>query len=180
MLVIFIHNIWWWENLFESAAFKYPTKLLKAFTLSENMQQAEGSQPEQSCESPSNMQPVAGNLSPGYTNPSNIDGSYPGCVSNPNGGEYVSCSEASHSQQPETLNLPAVLWDKPVGSKIRVPPPVPPRSPRKPIDPVTSGAFEAVMDTHYPDDSSEDNVAPLRGLPLGITLHAIELLLILY
>jgi len=34
----------------------------------------------------------------------------------------------------ERLNLPAVLWDKPLGSKIRVPPPVPPRSPKRPPD----------------------------------------------
>ncbi len=39
----------------------------------------------------------------------------------------------------ETLNLPAVLWDKPPGSKTRVPPPVPPRSPKRPLDP--TGAF---------------------------------------
>lgn len=44
---------------------------------------------------------------------------------------------------PETLNLPAVLWDKPVGSKTKVPPPVPPRSPRRPMDHVAAGAFEA-------------------------------------
>ena len=39
----------------------------------------------------------------------------------------------------ETLNLPAVLWDKPPGSKTRVPPPIPPRSPKRPLDP--TGAF---------------------------------------
>ena len=32
----------------------------------------------------------------------------------------------------ETLNIPAVLWDRPTGSSKRVPPPVPPRSPRRP------------------------------------------------
>lgn len=40
----------------------------------------------------------------------------------------------------ETLNIPAVLWDRPAGSSKRVPPPVPPRSPRRPYDHVTSFA----------------------------------------
>ena len=64
--------------------------------------------------------------------------------SNLNCGEGVvpSTLQFNH-KQPETLNLPAVLWDRPAGSKIRVPPPVPPRSPRRPIDPVASGAFDA-------------------------------------
>jgi hypothetical protein len=102
---------------------KYSTKLLKAFALSENMQQNEGSQPDQSCESPSNMQPIPGNLSSDYKNPSNLEGSYVGCVSNPNSSEYATSAGTTYNQQPETLNLPAVLWDKPLGSKIRVPPP---------------------------------------------------------
>jgi len=158
---------------------KYSTKLLKAFALSENMQPNEGSQPEQSCESPSNMQPILDNFSSDYKNSSNLEGSYVGCVSNPNSSEYASGVGSSYNQQPETLNLPAVLWDKPLGSKIRVPPPVPPRSPRRPIDPISSGAFEAAMATPFCGGSSEDNISPQRGLPLGITLISIELLFIL-
>lgn len=158
---------------------KYSTKLLKAFALSENMQQNEGSQPDQSCESPSNMQPIPGNLSSDYKNPSNLEGSYVGCVSNPNSSEYATSAGTTYNQQPETLNLPAVLWDKPLGSKIRVPPPVPPRSPRRPIDPISSGAFEAAMATPFCGGSSEDYISPQRGLPLGITLLAIEQLFIL-
>ena len=45
--------------------------------------------------------------------------------------------------QPETLNIPAVLWDRPSGSSKRVPPPVPPRSPRRPIDHLASFAAAA-------------------------------------
>ena len=45
----------------------------------------------------------------------------------------------------ETLNIPAVLWDRPVGSSKRVPPPVPPRSPRRPYD--HSISFAAASDT---------------------------------
>lgn len=41
------------------------------------------------------------------------------------------------------LNLPAVLWDRQPGSKNKVPPPVPPRSPRKPME--ASPAFEAAL-----------------------------------
>ena len=74
-------------------------------------------------------------------------------------------------QQPETLNLPAVLWDRPVGSKIRVPPPVPPRSPRRPIDPVASGAFEAAMDVPYGGRASQINFTPQRGWQM-IVWHA--------
>ena len=52
----------------------------------------------------------------------------------------VGANGGGHDESiPETLNLPAVLWDKPPGSKTRVPPPVPPRSPKRPLDP--SGAF---------------------------------------
>ena len=56
--------------------------------------------------------------------------------------------------QPETLNIPAVLWDRPTGSSKRVPPPVPPRSPRRPIDQMASFAMAAAA------SSSEG----LRGL----------------
>ena len=42
---------------------------------------------------------------------------------------------------PETLNIPAVLWDRPTGSSKRVPPPVPPRSPRRPQDQLASFAM---------------------------------------
>ena len=42
--------------------------------------------------------------------------------------------------QPETLNIPAVLWDRPTGSSKRVPPPVPPRSPKRPYDHLSSFA----------------------------------------
>ena len=45
----------------------------------------------------------------------------------------------------ETLNIPAVLWDRPVGSSKRVPPPVPPRSPRRPYD--HSISFAAASDS---------------------------------
>ena len=61
------------------------------------------------------------------------------------GGEPVQAgtnSGAAAAAAPETLNLPAVLWDKPAGSKTKVPPPVPPRSPKRPLDHVASGAFE--------------------------------------
>ena len=155
-------------------AIKYSTKYFKAFALSENMQQNEGSQPDQSCELSSNMQPILHNLSPDNKNPSNFEGSLVGCVSNLNSNEYATSSGTSYNQQPETLNLPAVLWDKPLGSRIRVPPPVPPRSPRRPIDPITSGAFEAAMTT-----SSQEYISPQRGLPLGITLLSIKPLFVL-
>ena len=56
--------------------------------------------------------------------------------------ESAESAAAVAAAQPH-LNLPAVLWDRPAGSKTKVPPPVPPRSPRKPIDP--SGAFEAAL-----------------------------------
>ena len=45
----------------------------------------------------------------------------------------------------ETLNIPAVLWDRPTGSSKRVPPPVPPRSPRRPYD--HSISFAEASDT---------------------------------
>ena len=47
--------------------------------------------------------------------------------------------------EPETLNIPAVLWDRPTGSSKRVPPPVPPRSPRRPYD--HSISFAAASDS---------------------------------
>lgn len=49
----------------------------------------------------------------------------------------------------ETLNIPAVLWDRPVGSSKRVPPPVPPRSPRRPIDHVASFAAATANEAAY-------------------------------
>ena len=50
-----------------------------------------------------------------------------------------------NNPEAETLNIPAVLWDRPVGSSKRVPPPVPPRSPRRPYD--HSISFAAASDT---------------------------------
>eukprot|EP00096_Caligus_rogercresseyi_P003636 TRINITY_DN1694_c0_g1_i1.p1 TRINITY_DN1694_c0_g1~~TRINITY_DN1694_c0_g1_i1.p1 ORF type:complete len:201 (+),score=47.21 TRINITY_DN1694_c0_g1_i1:766-1368(+) len=45
----------------------------------------------------------------------------------------------------ETVNLPAVLWDRPAGSKVRVPPPaIPPRSPKSP-DNSPGGVFSGVI-----------------------------------
>jgi hypothetical protein len=52
----------------------------------------------------------------------------------------------------ETLNIPAVLWDRPTGSSKRVPPPVPPRSPRRPYDHSISFA-----------EASETSVSGYRG-----------------
>ena len=83
----------------------------------------------------------------------------------------ISCSNTSAAillnQQPETLNIPAVLWDRPTGSSKRVPPPVPPRSPRRPIDQMASFAMAAAA-------SSEG----LRGLiSCLLTLFLVLLLL---
>lgn len=47
----------------------------------------------------------------------------------------------------ETLNIPAVLWDRPAGSSKRVPPPVPPRSPRRPYDHQSSFAAAITSET---------------------------------
>ena len=55
----------------------------------------------------------------------------------------AAASAAESAESAPHLNLPAVLWDRPAGSKTKVPPPVPPRSPRKPIE--ASGAFEAAL-----------------------------------
>ena len=65
----------------------------------------------------------------------------------------------SSSLQPETLNIPAVLWDRPVGSSKRVPPPVPPRSPRRPIDHLAS--FAAASASHMPEGRGVPNPALL-------------------
>ena len=83
----------------------------------------------------------------------------------------ISCSNTSAAillnQQPETLNIPAVLWDRPTDSSKRVPPPVPPRSPRRPIDQMASFAMAAAA-------SSEG----LRGLiSCLLTLFLVLLLL---
>ena len=51
---------------------------------------------------------------------------------------YDALATNSSLLQPETLNIPAVLWDRPSGSSKRVPPPVPPRSPKRPYDHVAS------------------------------------------
>ena len=150
-------------------------KSSKVFALSENMQRIEGSQPNQSYESPG-KEPTSLEEQPSHhTNNAKLD--YDGCDPNPNDSNFPSTHATSNSpQQPETLNLPAVLWDKPAGSKIRVPPPVPPRSPRKPMDPVGSGAFEEAMRASFCVDSSQENVAPQRGLPLNVTLtHFIKI-----
>ena len=134
------------------------------------MQPHEGSQPKQSFESPSKERPSHEELPSNHANNQNLEG-FAGCSSDPNGSDYTSTFAASSNpQQPETLNLPAVLWDKPVGSKIRVPPPVPPRSPRKPMDPVSSGAFEEAMAASFNAESSQANVAPQRGLLLDVSL----------
>ena len=151
-------------------------KSIKVFALSENMQRIEGSQPNQSYESP-DKEPTGLEEQPSHnSNNPKLEG-YEGCDPNPNDSNFSSTHATSSSpQQPETLNLPAVLWDKPAGSKIRVPPPVPPRSPRKPIDPVSSGAFEAAMATPYGEAPSQVNIAPQRGLPLGIVLNFVAML----
>ena len=150
-------------------------KSIKVFALSENMQRIEGSQPNQSYESP-DKEPTSLEEQPSHhINNPKLD--YDGCDPNPNDSNFSSTHATSSSpQQPETLNLPAVLWDKPAGSKIRVPPPVPPRSPRKPMDPVGSGAFEEAMRASFCVESSQENVAPQRGLPLNVTLtHLIQI-----
>lgn len=54
---------------------------------------------------------------------------------------------------PETLNIPAVLWDRPSGSSKRVPPPVPPRSPRRPYD--HEASFAAATDVTRGDLRAE-------------------------
>ena len=134
------------------------------------MQQLEGSQPKQSFESTSKERPSHDEMPLNYSKNQNFD-SFAGCSSDPNGSEYTSTlATSSDPQQPETLNIPAVLWDKPAGSKIRVPPPVPPRSPRKPMDPVSSGAFEEAMTASFHAESSQANVTPQRGLLLDVTL----------
>ena len=74
---------------------------------------------------------------------------------------------SSSALQPETLNIPAVLWDRPVGSSKRVPPPVPPRSPRRPIDHLAS--FAAASASHMPEG---------RGVPI-FHLRQFQALLIL-
>ena len=53
----------------------------------------------------------------------------------------------------ETLNIPAVLWDRPSGSSKRVPPPVPPRSPRRPYD--HEASFAAATDVSRGDLRAE-------------------------
>ena len=135
------------------------------------MQQTEGSQPNLSFESPIKESEKLDELPYNHANSQNIE-SLPGCAQNQNNVDLSSVNNTSLStpQQPETLNLPAVLWDKPAGSKIRVPPPVPPRSPRKPMDPVESGAFEEAMKSSFCADPSQENIAPQRGLPLNVTV----------
>ena len=135
------------------------------------MQQTEGSQPNLSFESPIKESEKLDELPYNHANSQNIE-SLPGCAQNQNNVDLSSVNNTSLStpQQPETLNLPAVLWDKPAGSKIRVPPPVPPRSPRKPMDPVESGAFEEAMKSSFCADPSQENIAPQRGLPLNVTI----------
>lgn len=71
---------------------------------------------------------------------------------------------SSSQQQPETLNIPAVLWDRPVGSSKRVPPPVPPRSPKRPFDYVASFAAAS---------SAESNQVGIRGVITFLFLHAL-------
>ena len=130
------------------------------------MQQIEGSQSNQPYETPIKEQTSLDELPSSHEKNPNFE-NFGGCV--PNQNSISSSSEVATSsihQQPETLNLPAVLWDKPAGSKIRVPPPVPPRSPRKPMDPVGSGAFEEAMKVSFCADPSQENVAPQRGLQL--------------
>ena len=60
---------------------------------------------------------------------------------------YDALATNSSLLQPETLNIPAVLWDRPSGSSKRVPPPVPPRSPKRPYDHVASFGAAAAAAT---------------------------------
>ena len=134
------------------------------------MQQTEGTQPNLSFESPIKESEIPEELPYNHANSQNLE-SLPGCAQSQNNIDLPSVNTTlSTPQQPETLNLPAVLWDKPAGSKIRVPPPVPPRSPRKPMDPVESGAFEEAMKSSFCADPSQENIAPQRGLPLNVTI----------
>ena len=134
------------------------------------MPQTEGTQPNLSFESPIKESEKLEELPYNHANIQNFE-SLPGCAQNQNNTDLSSVNTTlSTPQQPETLNLPAVLWDKPAGSKIRVPPPVPPRSPRKPMDPVESGAFEEAMKSSFCADPSQENIAPQRGLPLNVTV----------
>ena len=108
---------------------KYNVHVLTAFVLSENMQPKEGSQPNYSRDSPTKMQSLSENEPTSHTNPSTLDSGFAGCLSYTSNRDYTSSLDTPYvHQQPATLNLPAVLWDKPAGSKIRVPPPVPPMS----------------------------------------------------
>ena len=149
---------------------KYNVHVLTAFVLSENMQPKEGSQPNYSRDSPTKMQSLSENEPPSHTNPSTLDSGFAGCLSYTSNSDYTSSLDTPYvHQQPATLNLPAVLWDKPAGSKIRVPPPVPPRSPRRPIDPVNSGAFDVAMGGPAIEGSNHIYNAPQRGLTMDLT-----------
>ena len=149
-------------------------KIVKKFVLSDSMQQNQGSPEHKSDDSPTRptkMPQCVDMSSTGHVNPSTYEGGYAASDSNLISSECGGSGASTFvQQQPETLNLPAVLWDKPVGSKIRVPPPVPPRSPRKPIDPVASGAFESAMAMPYDGGASEVNNAPQRGWQMGFCI----------
>ena len=78
-------------------------------------------------------------------------------------------SASSEEAGPETLNLPAVLWDKPPGSKTRVPPPVPPRSPKRPLDPTGAFATASSIEDGFVGRGSDDFkcLATLSSLTLA-------------
>ena len=157
------------------------SNLLKELVLSDSMQQTQGSPPHKSGDSPTKASKLlqSAEKSMKSVNFSNSERSYLGCASNLNHELRSNSAAICNQLQPETLNLPAVLWDKPAGSKIRVAPPVPPRSPRRANDPVASGAFEAAM--ALPDDGGSNvvNSAPQRGWTMEIVNHFLNLFLIL-
>ena len=74
----------------------------------------------------------------------------------------------------ETLNIPAVLWDRPTGSSKRVPPPVPPRSPRRPYD--HSISFAEASDTSvsgYRGDLTKKSSDVSLPLPSMLTTQSL-------
>ena len=74
----------------------------------------------------------------------------------------------------ETLNIPAVLWDRPTGSSKRVPPPVPPRSPRRPYD--HSISFAEASDTSvsgYRGDLTKKSSVVSLPLPSMLTTQSL-------
>ena len=105
-------------------------------------------------------QPLSATASSGSAGGSG-SGNNQNCENNSFSFENVMNSACVGNVPPETLNIPAVLWDRPAGSSKRVPPPVPPRSPRRPFEPQISFA-EANEVTYIRGDLGWENRTPLR------------------